>query len=151
MLGIKNSEMARGGLYCEAKNLKGTARFEMSNFPFTSNNMGFVKSPRFIESKDQKKCISPRRNRDKSKHYSQPKNSKGCNSKGRKGDKRYFDKFKKHNESANYYESKRGPGRSGVNISIQEVDAKKNKMAMKKPHCGTGNMSHILALLNKKK
>lgn len=65
-------------------------------------------------------------------------------------DKKYFD-YVKHNESLNYYDSKRPGGNAfnGINISIQEVDY--SQKVSQKPQYGTGNMSQIIALLNEKK
>lgn len=127
-----------------------TPSSNINGLAFTSNNIQFTKSPRLIEGKEtKKKYISPRNKREKSKKSATSK-SKGQSSNNRKGsDKRYFD-YPKHNESANYYDSKRGGGLSGINISIQEVEGKKNKPC-KKPQYGTGNMSHILSLLNDKR
>lgn len=50
----------------------------------------------------------------------------------------------------NYYDSKRSNCLNGINISIQEVDNRNQKLAFK-PQYGTGNMTHIIALLNEKK
>lgn len=50
----------------------------------------------------------------------------------------------------NYYDSKRSNGLNGINISIQEVENRNQKLGFK-PQYGTGNMTHIIALLNEKK
>jgi hypothetical protein len=165
MLNIKNSEVGNN----EVKNrhykeLNMTSNLEkligsigsqpktpsshINSLPFTSNNKNFMKSPRFLDQKGQttKKYISPRGNREKSKNYSQPKTKTASTSNPRK---RHFD-YSKHNESANYYDTKRVTGLSGVNISIQEVEASQNK-SNKRSYYGTSNVSHILALLNDKK
>ena len=63
-------------------------------------------------------------------------------------DKRYFE-YIKHNDSTNQHEYKNG-GHKGVNISIQEIENKKNKLS-RRPCYGTGNMSNILSLINDKK
>jgi hypothetical protein len=136
----------------------------INGFQFASNKGQSTKSPRFIDTNQiKKKYISPRGKREKSKkytlsktkEYSHPKTKEYSypkskeSSQARKGiDKKYFD-YIKHNESLNYYDTKRTTGFNGINISIQEVD-NKNKTSSK-PQYGTGNMSHIIALLNEKK
>lgn len=112
--------------------------------------MQSTKSPRLIETNEsRKRYISPRNKKEKAKMS----NSKSKeNSQGRyKGiDKKYFE-YIRHNESANYYDTKKGKGFTGINISIQEVEHKPRNKSYKKPQYGTGNMSHIIALLNDQK
>lgn len=124
-----------------------TPSSHINSLPFTSNNVHFMKSPRLVDSKPaNKKYISPRGNREKSKNFSQQKTKTTSTSNTRK---KHFD-YNKHNESANYYDTKRVTGLSGINISIQEVESSQNKPT-KRSYYGTSNVSHILALLNDKK
>lgn len=150
--------------YIDGDIVSKTPSSNTNGFHFTSNKEKSTKSPRFIENNQiKKKYISPRSKRDKSKKFTQSKTKVYSNpkikdysipkskenSQARKAiDKKYFD-YIKHNESLNYYDTKRATGFNGINISIQEVDYK-NKTSSK-PQYGTGNVSHIIALLNEKK
>jgi len=96
----------------------------------------------------RKKYISPHVKREKSKVLSS-KSKDHCQNRIKTGDKKYFE-YVKNNESVNYYDSKKNKGFHGINISIQESDNKSAKYS-KKPQYGTGNMSHVIALLNDKK
>jgi hypothetical protein len=104
----------------------------VSGLPFTSNNVQFVKSPRIIEEKEyKKKYISPRGKRSGKVQKSSQSKSKTTSTNNRKQSDRKHLEYNKHNESAQYYDAKRPVGLSDINISVHEIDSKRNKASMK--------------------
>jgi hypothetical protein len=117
---------------------------------FSTTKMQYAKSPRIVENIEfRKKYISPRTKKEKAK-ISTSKSKENSQNRYKGIDKKYFE-YIRHNESANYNDNKKARGFTGINISIQEVDNKPRNKSYKKPQYGTGNMSHIIALLNDQK